>query len=116
MKKFELDLKGHYNFNLTYFGTEYTKKELKGEDFLKLFGALACFCEENADILEEYGLTMSDVVSGAAIQDNELYLNGFEGYDISDRLNLHTLYIDSHDCIRYSVYDNKFDRFIDFVS
>lgn len=116
MLKFELDLKGHYNFNLTYFGNEYQKKELKGEDFLKLYGALACFCEENQDILDEYGLTMSDIISGAAIQDSELYLNGFEGFDISDRLNLRTLYIDNHDCIRYSIYDRKFDRFIDFVS
>ena len=116
MLKFELDLKGHYNFNLTYFGKDYQKKELKGEDFLKLFGALACFCEENQEIISEYGYTMQDIISGAAIQDSELYLNGFEGYWISDRLNLKTLYIDTNDCVRYSVYDNKFDRFIDFVS
>lgn len=116
MKKFELELNGHYNFNLTYFGTKYEKKALKGEDFLKLFGALACFCEQNAEILEMYGISMQDVISDAAIQDNELYLNGFEGYELSERLSLQTLYIDINDCIRYSVYDKKLDRFLDFVS
>ena len=117
MTKFELELCGLGCITpLAYFGKEYTKKELKSNDYLKLFGALACICDNNTELLQEYGFNMSDIISDAAISDNELYLNGFKGYQISDRLNIKSLYLNQYDCIIVSVYDSKFDRFIDFIS
>lgn len=117
MLKFELEFYGiSCTTPLAYFGKEYTKKELKENDYLKLFGALACICNNNTEILQEYGFNMSDIIADAAISDNELCLNGFEGFQISDRLNIKSLYLNQYDCIIVSVYDSKFDRFIDFIS
>lgn len=117
MLKFELELYGLGCITpLAYFGKEYIKKELKSNDYLKLYGALACMCDHNQNILLDYDFKMSDIISNAAIQDNELYLNDFEGYQISDRLNIKSLYLNDYDCIIVSVYDSKFDRFIDFIS
>lgn len=117
MLKVELELNGlGCTTPLAWFGKDYQKKELKSNDYLKLFGALACICDNNQDLLQEYGYTMDDIVSGSAISDGELYLNGFEGYDISERLNIKSLYLNQYDCVIVSVYDRKFNRFIDFVS
>lgn len=115
MHKFNLELQGVYSFPLTYFGNEYTKKELKGEDYLKLYGALSIMCLHNLELLEEYGMAMQNIIDDAAIQSDELYLNNFEGYDVTERLNLKSLYLNENDCVIASVYDKKLDRFIDFV-
>lgn len=113
--KIDLNLKASNTFNITCFFKKHEKKELSSNDYLKLFGQLSLLCLYNIDELELYGLTMHEVINDSAISDNELYLNGFEGYDISDRLNIKSLYLNKHDCVIVSVYDNKFDRFLDFV-
>ena len=115
MLSFDLDVQGIHSCNLSYFGKEYEKKELQGYDYLILFGALSLMCDNNEDLLEMYGLTMQQVIADASMCDNELYLNGFEGYELSDRLNLKTLYLNKYGCVVASVYDNKFDRYLDFV-
>ena len=115
MIKFDLELQGQNSFPITYFGKEYGKKELKGNDYLMLFGALAIICENNEDLLEAYGLTMQDIIKDAAICSDVLCLNGFEGYEISDRLNLRGFYLNKYNCIMAEVYDNKFDRILEFV-
>ena len=116
MKKIELDMYGVNYFNLAYFGNEYEKKELKGNDYLTLYGALACICDNNKELFGEYGLNIADIIADAAIQSDELCLGGFEGYQISDRLTIMSIYLNKYDCPIVSVYDNKFDRYIDFVS
>lgn len=115
MQKLDLELQGINSFPMTYFGKSYVKKELKGNDYLMLYGALAIICENNAELLDEYGLNMQTIIKDSAICSNELCLNSFEGYQISDRLNLNSLYLNEYDCVIASVYDNIKDRYIDFV-
>lgn len=115
MLKFELDLQGIYSMNIAWFGKDQTKKELEGNDYLMLYGALSIICSHNKELLEDYGLTMEDIMEGAAIEGDELYLNGFEGYDLSDRLNFRSLYLNKYGCVIASIEDKKFDRFLDFV-
>ena len=115
MIKFDLDLQGIYSCNVSYFGKEQVKKELQGNDYLMLYGALAIMCTNNAELLEMYNLTTEQVLNDASICDNALHLNGFEGYQLSDRLNLHSLILNKYNCVCVRVYDNKFDRLIDFV-
>lgn len=115
MHKFNLDIQGTYSFPVTYFGNKYPKKELKGNDNFKLFGALALIGYNNQDLLEEYGWTIDALISGASICDDALYLNDFEGFSISDRLTIKSLYLNDYDNVMAYVYDNKFDRFLEFV-
>ena len=115
MQKLDLELQGQCSFPITYFGKEYGKQELKGNDYLMLFGALAIICDNNEDLLNEYGLDMQNIIKDSAICSDELCLNNFEGYEISERLNLKSLYLNEHGCVMASVYDNKKDRFLEFV-
>lgn len=115
MIKFDLELRGQGSFPITYFGKEYGKKELTGNDYLMLYGALAIICENNEDLLNEYSLTIQDIIKDSAICSDVLCLNNFEGYDISDRLNLNGFYLNEYNCIMAQVYDKKFDRFLEFV-
>lgn len=96
---------------------EIVKKELKGNDFLKLYGALALIAENNKEYLTDYYCqSIGDVLNSASISDNELYLFNFEGYEINERYNLKTLYLADNDNIIMSVYDNKKDRCLDFIA
>lgn len=116
-KKIELCLNGvSCSFPVTYFGKEYKKKELKGNDYLTLVGALSIICLNNADILEDYGMSISEVIDNAAICSDELYLNSFEGFEISERLNLKSLFINENGCIIASIYDSRKDKFYNFVA
>ena len=115
MNKLDLELQGQCSFPITYFGKSYGKKELKGNDYLMLFGALALICDNNEDLLSEYGLDMQTIIKDSAICSDELCLNNFEGYDISDRLNLNSLYLNEHGCVMASVLDRKKDRYLEFV-
>lgn len=93
------------------------KKELKGNDYLKLFGALYFLLDNNKELIEEfYNITIEQGMEDAAIQDNELYLNSFEGYELNERYTIKTLYIDTNDNIVMSVYDYKYNRFLDFIA
>ena len=110
---FKLNFEGVWDYPLM------TDRELvknENPNVLTLFGALAVMANRNKEELAEYGITMEDIIGDAAIQGGELYLNGFEGYDISDRLNVRTLYLTDNDRVIISVYDRKFDRFLDFLA
>lgn len=115
MLKLDLELQGVNSFPMTYFGNKYPKKELKGNDYLMLYGALAIICENNEDILNECGLSMQTIIKDASICSDELCLNNFEGYDISDRLNLNSLYLNEYNCVIASVLDRKKDKYLEFV-
>lgn len=114
----KLDIEGLYNgmqpIRANY---KYTKKELKGNDYLKLYGALVIIAGHNADNLQElFGVTVGDTVDDAAIQDDELYLNCFVGYELNERYTLRTLFLSDNDVVMMSVYDSKKDDYIDFVA
>ena len=115
MQSLDLELQGQCSFPITYFGKSYGKQGLKGNDYLMLYGALAIICENNEDLLNKYGLDMQTIIKDSAICSNELCLNNFEGYDISDRLNLNSLYLNEHGCVMASVLDRKKDRYLEFV-
>ena len=96
---------------------EVVKKELKSNDFLKLYGALAILAQNNMDILHDYYCqSLNDVIETASIQDDELYLLNFEGYELNERYTLRSLYLADNDNIIMSVYDNKKNKFIDFIA
>lgn len=115
MLKLDLELQGVNSFPMTYFGNKYPKKELKGNDYLMLFGALAIICDNNEDILSECGFDMQTIIKDAAICSDELCLNNFNGYDISNRLNLKSLYLNEYNCVIASVLDRKKDKYLEFV-
>ena len=114
----KLQINGLYNgmqpIEPTY---EVIKKELSGNDYLKLYGALTIIAQHNADELEMYySQTLNDIMECAAIQDDELYLFNFEGYEINERYTIRTLFLTVNDNVIMSVYDNKYDRYINFVA
>lgn len=116
MANLKLNIEGLYNsLQPIKAKFEVKKKELKGNDFLKLYGALAIIAEHNKENVEELFLKHNPI-ERAAISDNELYLYDFEGYNLSERYVLRTLYLNQYDCVMMSVYDNKKDRYIDFVA
>ncbi len=115
MLKLDLELQGVNSFPMTYFGNKYPKKELKGNDYLMLYGALAIICDNNEDILNEYGFDMQTIIKDASISSDELCLNNLKGYDISDRLNLNSLYLNEYNCVIASVLDRKKDKYLEFV-
>lgn len=115
MLKLDLELQGVNSFPMTYFGNKYPKKELKGNDYLMLFGALAIICDNNEDILSKCGFDMQTIIKDAAICSDELCLNNFNGYDISNRLNLNSLYLNEYNCVIASVLDRKKDKYLEFV-
>ena len=93
------------------------KKELKSNDFLKLYGALTILAQNNMDILHNYYCqSLNDVIETASIHDDELYLLSFEGYELNERYTLRSLYLADNDNIIMSVYDNKKNKFIDFIA
>lgn len=81
--------------------------------FLLLYGALARMCKYNDKLMDDLGLTMSDVINSAFIIDNELILNNTYGYAINDRYILNSLFL-SDSGIILSVFDNKKDRYLNF--
>ena len=114
----KLQINGLYNgiqpIEPTY---EVIKKELSGNDYLKLYGALTIIAQHNVDELEMYyGQNLNDVIDSAAIQDDELYLYGFEGYEIDERYTIRTLFLTVTDNVIMSVYDSKYDRYLNFVA
>lgn len=114
----KLQINGLYNglqpIEPTY---EVIKKELFGNDYLKLYGALAIIAQHNADELEMYyGQNLNDVIDSAAILDDELYLMNFEGYEINERYTIRTLFLTVNDNVIMSVYDNKYDRYLNFIA
>lgn len=114
----KLQINGLYNgmqpIEPTY---EVIKKELSGNDYLKLYGALTIIAQHNIDELEMYyNQTLNDVIASASIQDNELYLMDFEGYEISERYTIRTLFLSVNDNVIMSVYDSKYDRYLNFVA
>lgn len=119
MVKFEIDINGLEGFNLAYFGKSWNqnivKKKLENNDYLKLWGALSLLCWKNKDLLEAYGLDAGRVVDEASIQDDELYLAGFEGYELSSRLVFSTLFQDENGRVLACIKDRKKDRFLTFV-
>lgn len=93
------------------------KKELEGNDYLKLYGALAILWEHNKENFENYYcLENHSPIESAAICSDELCLWDFEGYELNERYALKSLYLNQYDIVMMSVYDNKKDRFIDFVA
>lgn len=93
------------------------KKELKCNDYLKLFGALAIIWDNNKEIFESYyGIKNHNPIEKAAICSDELCLWDFGGYKLSERYTLKSLYLNQYDSIMMSIYDNKKDRYIDFVA
>lgn len=116
MKKFDLDLFSTNTFPIThFFGEDYGKKELKGNDYLLLFGALSLICENNEPTLNDYNLTMADVIGAASICSDELCLNNFNGYQISERLTLESLYLTKYNGVMMSVFDKKKERYLEFM-
>lgn len=114
----KLQFTGLYN-NLEPIAPSYNpvKKELKSNDFLKLYGALTLIARNNKENLQNYfSQSMDDVIESASISDDELYLYNFEGYDINERYTLKTLYLTENDNVIMSVYDNKKDTFHDFIA
>lgn len=111
MLKIELDVKGLYSYNLTCFNPKkrFNKKWLSGSDWLTLYGALAKLAYENE-------LDVTQAMCEASFSDDELYLNSFNGYQLSERLNLRTLYLSDDNKIIASIYDKKKDRYIDFIT
>ena len=93
------------------------KKELSGNDYLKLYGALTIIAQHNDYDLElYYGQNLNDVIDSAAIQNDELYLMNFEGYEINERYTIRTLFLTTDDNVIMSVYDNKYDRYLNFIA
>ena len=114
----KLDINGLYN-DLKPIKPNYevVKKELVSNDYLKLYGALTILAQNNIEYLRDYYCqSLNDVIEAAAIQDSELYLFNFEGYELNERYTLRTLYLADNDNIIMSVYDNKKERFIDFIA
>lgn len=114
----KLDINGLYgDLNPIIPSYEVIKKELSGNDYLKLYGALTLLAQHNQEYLQDYyGLSLNDVIEAACIQDNELYLGSFEGYDINERYTIRTLFLTVDDNVIMSVYDNKKNRFLDFIA
>lgn len=81
--------------------------------FLLLYGTLVRMCKYNDELMEELGLTMSDVINSAFIIDEELTLNNASGYAINDRYIMDSLFFSDRGVI-LSVYDNKKDRHLCF--
>lgn len=81
--------------------------------FLLLYGALARMCKYNNELMNELGLTMSDVINSAFMIDDKLTLNNTYGYAINDRYILDSLFLSDHG-VMLSVYDNKKDRYLYF--
>lgn len=93
------------------------KKELESNDFLKLFGALVIIARNNKEVLHDYYYqSLTDVIESASVQDDEIYLFNFEGYELNERYILRTLYLDQNDRVIMSVCDNKKNRYIDFLA
>lgn len=121
--KFELEINTSYNFKmlLTKDNESITNKyknneTMKGLDIHALFGYLYFIAKNNNDSLLDYGYTIENIMEDASICDNKLYLNNFEGYELSDRLNLSFLYLNQFNCVMAGVYDNKLDRFLYFLA
>lgn len=114
----KLDIQGLYNtlqpIKANY---EAVKKELKGNDYLMLYGALTLIAQNNEENLKDYyNQNLNDVINSASISDNELYLMDFEGYEINERYTIKSLFLTDNNNVMMSVYDRKKDRFIDFVA
>lgn len=120
---FELEINTSYNFKMLLTkNNESIKNKYKPNESIKsldthaLFGYLYFIAKNNTDLLSDYGYTLEQVMEDASICDNKLYLNNFEGYELSDRLNLSFLYLNQYNCVMAGVYDNKLDRFIYFLA
>ena len=86
-------------------------------DINGLYGALTILAQNNMEYLRDYYyLSLNDVIDSASIQDNELYLLNFVGYELNERYTLRSLYLADNDNIIMSVYDNKKDRYLDFIA
>lgn len=114
----KLQINGLYNgIQPTEPPYEVIQKELSGNDYLKLYGALTIIAQHNAEELKMYyNQNLNDVISSASIHGNELYLMDFEGYEINERYTIRTLFLTVNDNVIMSVYDNKYDRYLDFVA
>ena len=84
MQNFTLNIQGLYNDLQPIFFGKQKKKELQGWDYLKLYGALMIILENNEQDLEEYGKEPYEIYKKASIQDNELYLENFEGFELDE--------------------------------
>lgn len=114
----KLDINGLYNDLQPIMPSyEIKKKELAGNDYLKLYGALTILTQNNMEYLHEYYCqSLNDVIESASIQDNELYLFNFEGYELNERYTIKSIYLTVDDNVILSVYDNKNDRYMDFIA
>lgn len=113
----KLDIEGLYNYLQPIKPNfEPIKKELKGNDYLKLYGALAILWVNNKDNFQNFfHFKNHNPIEKASICSDELYLWDFAGYELNERYTLKSLYLNQYDCVMVSVYDNKKDRYIDFV-
>ena len=114
----KLDINGLYgDLQPIMSSYEVVKKELSGNDYLKLYGALTLLAQNNMEYLHDYYCqSLNDIIESASIQDDELYLFNFEGYELNERYILRSLYLTDNDNVIMSVYDNKKDRFLDFIA
>ena len=127
MKKIDFGFRGTCNHEVTYFpDSEQVKRtDLKGNDTLMLWGALALAAKhwEEDGQLELLGLDVAKVIDEAAISDDSLYLGNFEGYPLYNgsewndepRYILKNIELNANNCVIWSILDRKNDRFIECV-
>lgn len=85
----------------------YTKKELTGNDCWALRYAALRFIQKNFCLDENW----QDVDDRNAIQDDELYLNSFDGYQVDERYNVRTVFMTTNGAICADIYDHEKDTF-----
>ena len=80
---------------------------------LILYGALALMARNNKELLNEIDTDIDDVITNARMSNSQLYFNDWEGYYLTNRYVLNSLFL-SDSGIILSVFDNKKDRYLNF--
>lgn len=92
-----------------YYTNKYDKQEtISWHDTSALFGMLYRLVTTNQDILNG---NLFEILDNASICDNNLYLNNFEGYYITDRIKIVSIYLNQFDCCMALCLDIKKDKF-----
>lgn len=127
MRKIDFGFRGTCNHEVTYFpdSTQVKRTDLRGNDTLMLWGALALAAKhwEEDGQLELLDLDVARVIDEAAISDDSLYLGNFEGYPLYNgsywndepRYVLKNIELNANNCVIWSILDRKNDRFIECV-
>lgn len=92
-----------------YYMNKYAKQEtISWHDTSALFGMLYRLVTTNKEILNS---NLFEILDNASICDNNLYLNNFEGYYITDRIKIISIYLNQFDCCTALCLDIKKDKF-----